>query len=49
MNIIDYKLVKKYKAYLDWLELVYLKNENKITDIATFIYIHQNRLRKRTE
>ena len=35
MNIIDYKLVKKYKTYLDWLELVYLKNENKITDIAT--------------
>ena len=26
MNIIDYKLVKKYKTYLDWLELVYLKN-----------------------
>lgn len=35
MNIIDYKLVKKYKTYIDWLELVYLKNENKITDIAT--------------
>ncbi len=38
-NIIDYKLVKKYKTYLDWLELVYLKNEDTIKNIAT-LYIH---------
>lgn len=26
-------LIKKYKTYLDWLELVYLKNKNKIKDV----------------
>lgn len=30
---INSNIVKNYKSYLDWLELVYLKNENNIKDI----------------
>ncbi len=30
---IDKNVVKKYKTYLDWLELVYLNNKDKIEDI----------------
>ena len=38
-DAIDYKLIKKYKTYLDWLELVFLNNENNITEIAE-LYTH---------
>ena len=31
---IDYKLLEKYISYLDWLELVYLYNKDKIDDIV---------------
>lgn len=30
---INSNILKNYKSYLDWLELVYLKNENNIKDI----------------
>ena len=30
---INFNIVKKYKTYLDWLQLVYLKNKNEIKDI----------------
>lgn len=30
---IDFNIVKNYKSYLDWLELVYLKNKDTIKDI----------------
>ena len=31
---IDYKLLEKYISYLDWLELVYLYNKDKIDDVV---------------
>ena len=31
---INYLLVKKYKTYLDWIQLVYLNYEEKLTDLA---------------
>ena len=34
-NKIDKAVIKKYKTYLDWFELVYLNNKDKISDILS--------------
>ena len=34
-NKINPKLIKKYKTYLDWIELVYLFNKEKIDELIT--------------
>ena len=40
-------LIKKYKNYLDWIELVYFDNENKMSEIVDFnIYSKDGLLKK---
>jgi ATP-dependent exoDNAse (exonuclease V) beta subunit len=48
-DAIDYKLIKKYKTYLDWLELVFLNNENNITEIAELYTYTKEELEKQFE
>ena len=45
-NKINSKLIKKYKTYLDWIELVYLFNKENIEDIATLNIYNKNDILK---
>ena len=38
---INPKILEKYKSYLDWIELVYLKNETKNSEIFEFNVVHK--------
>ena len=48
-DAIDYKLIKKYKTYLDWIELVFLNNEKNITEIAELYTYTKEELEKQFE
>ena len=43
---IEHRLVEKYPSYLDWLELVYLNDKDKVKDILTVKEFRKNELLK---
>lgn len=44
---ISKNILKKYKSYLDWMELVYLKNKSNIKDIMEIYTYSKDDLRKK--
>ena len=45
-NKINAKLIKKYKTYLDWLELVYLYNKDDVSSITKLEIINKSEVLK---
>ena len=46
LNKINSKLIKKYKTYLDWIELVYLFNKKNIEEIVNLNIYNKNEILK---